>query len=110
MLEKSKCVPCESFGMQPFSRQEAKRHLAEVPEWTLAEDALSISRHITFKGFKSVMFFVNALAFLSEKEGHHPDLKLGYNYCTVAYSTHAIKGLSLNDFICAAKVDQLLES
>jgi 4a-hydroxytetrahydrobiopterin dehydratase len=110
MLKEQKCVPCENFGIQPLTREEAKALLTDTPHWILAEDAHSIHRDFQFKGFKSVMFFVNAVAFMAEQEGHHPDLKLGYNYCAITYATHSIKGLSKNDFICAAKIDQLLGS
>ena len=108
MLKDSQCEACENFGMQPLTKEEANHFLKETPDWVLSEDAQSIYRELSFKGFKSVMFFVNALAFISEQEGHHPDLKIGYNYCTITYTTHSIKGLSKNDFICAAKADQLL--
>ena len=108
MLKESKCEACENFTAGALSAEAAQHYLKETPDWMLAEDAKSIHRELSFKGFKSVMFFVNALAFISEQEGHHPDLKIGYNYCAITYTTHSIKGLSKNDFICAAKVDQLL--
>ncbi len=67
-----------------------------------------IRRLFTFKGFHQTMAFVNAVAWIAHRENHHPDLEVGYNRCLVRYRTHAIGGLSENDFICAAKVDRLL--
>jgi 4a-hydroxytetrahydrobiopterin dehydratase len=75
--------------------------------WTLAADAACIRREFKFKDFYRTMSFVNALAHLANIEDHHPDLEVGYNYCRVRYTTHAIGGLSDNDFICAAKIDQI---
>jgi 4a-hydroxytetrahydrobiopterin dehydratase len=68
----------------------------------------AIRREFRFKNFYETMAFVNAVAWISHREDHHPDLELGYNRCVVHYSTHAISGLSENDFICAARVDALL--
>ena len=70
-------------------------------------DAQSIQREFRFRDFLRTMSFVNALAHIANIEDHHPDLELGYNYCRVRFTTHAIQGLSENDFICAAKIDQL---
>jgi 4a-hydroxytetrahydrobiopterin dehydratase len=68
----------------------------------------AIRREFRFKNFYETMAFVNAVAWISHREDHHPELELGYNRCVVHYSTHAIGGLSENDFICAARVDALL--
>jgi 4a-hydroxytetrahydrobiopterin dehydratase len=68
----------------------------------------AIRREFRFKNFYETMAFVNAVAWISHREDHHPDLELGYNHCVVHYSTHATGGLSENDFICAARVDALL--
>ena len=75
--------------------------------WSLAENALSIRREFRFRDFYRTMSFVNALAHIANIEDHHPDLEVGYNYCRVRYTTHAIGGLSENDFICAAKIDRV---
>ena len=75
--------------------------------WQLALDAASIQREFRFKDFFRTMSFVNAVAHVANIEDHHPDLEVGYNYCRVRFTTHAIGGLSENDLICAAKIDQL---
>jgi 4a-hydroxytetrahydrobiopterin dehydratase len=73
-----------------------------------AADAKSIRRRFEFKGFYKTMGFVNAMAWVANAENHHPDFSTGYNYCDVTFTTHAIDGLSENDFICAAKINALL--
>jgi 4a-hydroxytetrahydrobiopterin dehydratase len=103
------CKPCEG-GVAPLSRAEAEATLGQVPGWELADDARSIHRRFEFKGFYSTMAFVNAMAWVANREDHHPDFTTGYNYCEVTFTTHAIDGLSENDFICAAKVNALLDS
>lgn len=106
-LTDKKCVPCEG-GVQPLSRAEAQRYLTKLaPGWTLSSDATRIERQYKFKDFYRTMSFVNGVAFVANNEDHHPDLEVGYDYCRVRYMTHAIKGLSENDFICAAKIDRL---
>jgi 4a-hydroxytetrahydrobiopterin dehydratase len=106
-LATRRCVPCEG-GIAPLSRAAAEEVLQRLDEnWQLAVDAASISREFRFRDFLRTMSFVNALAHIANIEDHHPDLEVGYNYCRVRFSTHAIKGLSENDFICAAKIDQL---
>jgi 4a-hydroxytetrahydrobiopterin dehydratase len=102
-----KCVPCEG-GVPALTAAEAKKYLARLdPAWVLPEDALQIRREFRFKDFFRTMSFVNALAHIANIEDHHPDLEVGYNYCNVRFTTHAIKGLSENDFICAAKIDRI---
>jgi len=75
--------------------------------WNLAKNAASIERHFKFPAFSRTIAFVNAVAFIATNEGHHPDMKVSYGSCDVQYRTHAIGGLSENDFICAAKIDRL---
>jgi len=106
-LSQKRCVPCEG-GMPALTPQQAAT-LAETlsPEWQVATDSKSLSREFRFKDFYRTMSFVNALAHIANIEDHHPDLEVGYNHCRVRYSTHAIQGLSENDFICAAKIDRL---
>lgn len=106
-LNAKHCKPCEG-GVSPMSKVEAQRLLEQVPSWTLSDDGKSVHREFKFKNFHRTMEFVNALAWIAHQEDHHPDLEVGYNRCAVRYSTHAIGGLSENDFICAAKVDALL--
>lgn len=93
-----------------LDKQQVHNYLTTcVPEWSLAENGISITRHCKFKNFKQTMFFVNAVAYLCEKEGHHPDIKLGFGYCSIEFTTHDIGGLSINDFICATKIDKLYQ-
>lgn len=101
------CVPCEG-GVTPYDRAAAETVMKEIPEWTLSDDGKSICRDFKFKGFFRTMGFVNAMAWIANSENHHPDFTTGYNHCEVTFTTHAIDGLSENDFICAAKVDALL--
>jgi 4a-hydroxytetrahydrobiopterin dehydratase len=101
------CVPCEG-GVAPIGRDEATALLDNLPEWALSEDARMISRRFEFKGFYRTMAFINAMAWVVNNENHHPDFSAGYNYCEVGFTTHAIDGLSENDFICAAKLNELL--
>ena len=106
-LSEKKCKPCEG-GVDPLSRAEAQQLMSKLnPQWQLAEDAKSIRREYRFRDFYRTMSFVNALAHIANLEDHHPDLEVGYNYCRVLFTTHAIKGLSENDLICAAKIDRI---
>jgi 4a-hydroxytetrahydrobiopterin dehydratase len=101
------CKPCEG-GMPPLSAEETRDLLGKLDGWELTQESSEISRTFRFKNFYQTMAFVNALAWIAHQEDHHPDLEVGYSRCTVRYSTHAIGGLSENDFICAAKIDTLL--
>ena len=105
-LTNKKCVPCEG-GTPTLSATEISTLLANLKNWQVSHDHKSISKQFSFKNFYHCMAFVNAMAYIANKEGHHPDVKLGYNYCDVLFTTHAIDGLSENDFICAAKIDLL---
>jgi 4a-hydroxytetrahydrobiopterin dehydratase len=106
LTEKS-CKPCDG-DVAPLSRDEAARYLQQLHgDWQLAPDGTSIRREWQFKNFYRTMSFVNAAAHIANVEDHHPDLEVSYGYCRVKFSTHAIKGLSENDFICAAKFDAL---
>jgi 4a-hydroxytetrahydrobiopterin dehydratase len=102
------CVPCEG-GVPTLTREEAETLLADVPGWELADDNKSIRRRFEFKGFYKCMSFINAMAWVANAENHHPDFSAGYNFCEVTFTTHAIDGLSDNDFICAAKINALLD-
>jgi 4a-hydroxytetrahydrobiopterin dehydratase len=106
-LAQKKCKPCEG-GVAPLPRDAAEDLLAKLQSgWTLTSDNGSIRRELAFKDFYRTMSFVNAVAHVANIEDHHPDLEVGYNYCRIRFTTHAIKGLSENDFICAAKIDQI---
>jgi len=92
----------------PLTPAKAKTYAKQLhKDWRIAKDSKSLKRSLTFKDFYRTMSFVNALAHISNTEDHHPDLEVGYNYCRVRYSTHAIGGLSDNDLICAAKIDRI---
>lgn len=107
-LTAMRCQPCEG-GVRPMGRAEAEAMLARLhADWSLNDEATEIRRDFRFKGFNRTMGFVNAVAWISNNEDHHPDLEVGWGHCLVRFSTHAINGLSENDFICAAKVDALL--
>jgi 4a-hydroxytetrahydrobiopterin dehydratase len=106
-LAQKKCKPCEG-GVAPLTREAAQELLAKLQDgWNVAADGGSIRRQLAFKDFYRTMSFVNAVAHVANIEDHHPDLEVGYNYCRIVFTTHAIKGLSENDFICAAKLDQI---
>ena len=81
-------------------------HLAKVPGWTLVNGA--IQKRYEFPNYHQTLGFVNALAWIAHREDHHPDLQVGYDRCTVRFNTHSVGGISINDFICAARVDALL--
>jgi len=102
------CKPCEG-GVCPLDEDTSTQQLNEIPGWQLSADKKSITRTLKFKNFLETISFINAMAYLSEQQGHHPDFSAGYGYCEVRYTTHAIDGLSDNDFICAAKINELLE-
>ena len=106
-LSEKKCVPCEG-GVQPLTQTEAERYRGKLASgWVLSDNATAIRREFSFRDFYRTMSFLNALAHVANIEDHHPDLEVGYNYCRVKFTTHAIKGLSENDFICAAKIDRI---
>ena len=105
-LASGKCMPCEG-GVAPLKEQEIRNLLKQVPGWELSNGR--IARTYQFKNYYQTMAFVNAAAWISHREDHHPDLTVGYNQCRVEYVTHAINGLSQNDFICAAKLDKLFD-
>lgn len=101
-----RCVGCEG-GIPALNKDEVKALMPQIPEWKVSEDGKSISRNFSFKDFYHTMAFVNALAFVANQENHHPDLEVGYNYCRIKFFTHAVNGLTQNDFICAAKIDKI---
>ncbi len=105
-LAKKKCLPCEG-GNPALTLSEAKQLLTQVIGWQLDEQRQVIFRNFEFKNFYETMAFVNAIAWIAHQENHHPDLELGYKDCLVRYTTHAVNGLSKNDFICAAKINAL---
>lgn len=105
-LNDKRCKPCEG-GTPPLSQAEINELLTQLPDWQ--QDGAKISKTYPFKNYYQTIAFVNAVAWMTHREDHHPDLAVSYNTCRVEYSTHAIGGLSENDFICAAKVDALFQ-
>ena len=105
-LTDKKCVPCEG-GVPALTSEQAKSYLQQLQDWKINPEKTEIHKTFTFKNYYHVMAFVNAAAFIAHQEKHHPDLEVQYNKVVIRYSSHAIGGLSENDFICAAKVDQL---
>ncbi len=102
------CEACEGIG-QALTPDQIKQLMPQLAsEWSVTPDHCQIKKSFSFKNFYETMAFVNALAWIANQENHHPDLEVGYNYCHITLMTHALKGLSQNDFICAAKFDQLL--
>lgn len=106
-LSAKNCQPCEG-GIPPLEQREIERLLKDLSDWEQLGNALV--KTYRFKNYYETMAFVNATAWVSHRENHHPDLEVGYRQCRVRYSTHAIGGLSENDFICAAKIDRLQAS
>jgi 4a-hydroxytetrahydrobiopterin dehydratase len=105
-LIQKRCRPCEG-GVAPLDPASIKELLAQLDGWHLVDGMLS--KTFKFRDYHESMAFVNATAWISHRENHHPDIVLLYSTCTVSYITHAIGGLSENDFICAAKIDALLK-
>jgi 4a-hydroxytetrahydrobiopterin dehydratase len=105
-LTAKKCQPCEG-NMPPLSPAEVTVLMQQLGGWEFLGS--QIQKVYNFNNYYQTMAFVNAVAWVSHREDHHPDLAVGYNKCRVEYTTHAINGLSENDFICAAKVDTLLK-
>ena len=105
-LASKKCAPCEG-GVPPLGQDQVNRLVKQLDGWVQYDRI--IGKTFEFKNYYQTMAFVNAVAWISHREDHHPDLSVSYKKCHVEYSTHAINGLSENDFICAAKVDALLK-
>jgi 4a-hydroxytetrahydrobiopterin dehydratase len=106
-LKKMKCRPCEGGKVKVLSPDEARALAAHVPKWKLRKDEPRLWREFTFKDFVRAMKFVNKVAELAEEEGHHPDFHIHYDKVKLVLWTHALGGLSENDFIVAAKINDL---
>lgn len=106
-LTEKRCLPCEG-GVEKLTPEQVKALLNELPGWETEKTFTRISREFRFRNYFQTMAFVNAIAWMAHQENHHPDLEVHYNFCVVHYNTHAIGGLSENDFICAAKVNALV--
>lgn len=106
-LASKKCVPCEG-GDPPLPRREVEKLLKEVHEWKLVDDGLlKITRNFKFKDFATALAFVNKVGQVAEAEGHHPDINFTWGKVDITLWTHAVGGLSENDFILAAKINKL---
>ena len=105
-LTNKRCKPCEG-GMPPLSQLEADKMIKLLEGWLRFDHLIGKTYH--FKNYYETIAFVNAIAWMAHREDHHPELTVSYNSCNVEYTTHAIYGLSENDFICAAKVDTLFK-
>ena len=106
-LAQRRCKPCEG-GAEPLTRAQSLDLLRALhADWSLSEDGLEISRTFEFPAYSRTLCFSNAVAWIAIAEGHHPILTISYGSCSVSYTTHAINGLSDNDFICAAKIDRI---
>ena len=108
-LQGKKCLPCEG-GVDACTVEHAKDQLSAFPKWSLSDDGKMISRKLTFKNFVQALKTLNVAAEIAEEDQHHPDLHLtGYRHLEIKLTTHAIGGLSENDFILAAKIDAAAE-
>ena len=111
-LLNKKCVPCEG-GVLPFDISEIHKYQKKVDGWNILTDEKKIfflNKKFQFKNFLDSQNFVNKVGQISENEGHHPDILFGWGYAEIKITTHAIKGLSENDFILAAKIDQIINA
>ena len=104
-LAAKRCKPCEG-GTPPLGNEEIERFLDLLTGWEHMDG--SIVKRFEFRNYYQTMAFVNAVAWIAHTEDHHPDMEVSYRVCRVRYSTHAINGLSENDFICAAKVEAIV--
>ena len=109
-LLNKKCIPCEG-GVLPFDISEIHKYQKKVDGWRInknSKDIFFLEKNFTFKNFKESQKFVNNVGVISEEEGHHPDIFFGWGYAKINITTHAIKGLSENDFILASKIDKII--
>ena len=108
-LTKKKCVSCES-GVIPFDISEIHKYQKKVDGWEILKNKKKfyLYKKFNFKNFLGSQNFINLVSKISEEEGHHPDIAFGWGYAELKITTHAIEGLSENDFILAAKIDQLI--
>ena len=107
-LASAHCTPRKG-AENALGPSAVRRYLTALPGWSLCDDAKGIRREYRFDDFHRTMAFVNAVAWIAHAEDHHPDFNVSYPSCALYFSTHDVGGLSLNDFICAARVDALLE-
>lgn len=106
LLVGKRCIPCEG-NVPALTHAEAEALLVQTPDWMLIDDAHMLAKQFAFKSFEATMDFVNQVAKVAEEEGHHPDFTVSYTTVGIELTTHAIGGLSENDFILAAKIDDI---
>lgn len=107
VLKNQSCKPC-SGDTPKLTPVEISSHLSKLNDWSVNDEQEMIFKKFKFKNFNKALNFTNLVGSIAESEGHHPDISLGWSYCLVMIHTHAIKGLSINDFILASKIDLLL--
>jgi len=108
-LTSKSCTPCRG-GLPPLAPEEVEGHHRQIPAWDVRDDSHRIERTFRLKTFAEAFAFVQRVADLAEAEGHHPDVCFGWGYATVSLQTKKIKGLHENDFIMAAKLDQIADA
>lgn len=108
-LKKKHCVPCEG-GEPPLTKVEEDRYMKDIDGWDLDREGIhNLERKLKFKDFKKAMDFINEIAEIAESEGHHPDISISWNEVGLELTTHAINGLSENDFIMASKINEIVD-
>ena len=108
-LLNKKCIPCEG-GVIPFDISQIHKYQKKINDWKVVKndkEVYFLEKEFSFKNFLESQKFINEVGKISELEGHHPDISFGWGYAKIAITTHAIEGLSENDFILAAKIDQI---
>ena len=105
-LKELRCAPCTG-KTKSLSELEIKKNLNNLNKWELNDDKNMIFKKYIFKNFKAAVTFLNSVSEIAEFESHHPDISVGWGYCLIMIHTHAIKNLSINDFILAAKIDEI---
>ena len=103
------CTPCRG-GVPPMTSHQAQHYLEQTEGWALLSEGTRLERTFKFGNFKDALDFVDKVGAVAEREGHHPDIRFGWGYCTVELYTHKINGLHENDFIMAAKINSLVEA
>lgn len=110
-LHQQSCQPIAKDGT-PFDKQQISDYMQQIPGWAQTKrnhnSPQRIQRKFTFKDYYQTIAFVNAVAWIVQQNDHHPDMQIGYNDCMVTFTTHSVNGLTINDFICAAKINTLL--
>jgi 4a-hydroxytetrahydrobiopterin dehydratase len=105
-LNQQHCITIEQ-GLHLLDAKTISNYLTQLDAWQTGAQSNTIEKEFRFKDFYQTIAFVNAIAWIANQENHHPDLEVGYNRCRVSYTTHDVNGLSINDFICAARIDAL---